>query len=47
MSPRDRPCDASNKRTALIWWPLAPALAGVYFALAYRMAVVPARDRRA
>ena len=30
-------------RTALIWWPLALALAGVYFALAYRMVIQPAR----
>ena len=30
-------------RTALIWWPLALALAGAYFALAYRMVILPAR----
>jgi cytochrome d ubiquinol oxidase subunit II len=31
-------------RTALIWWPLALALACAYFALAYRMVLQPARS---
>jgi hypothetical protein len=33
--------------TALIWLPPALALTCVYFALAYRMVIRPARDQRA
>jgi hypothetical protein len=33
-------------RTALIWWPLALALACVYFAFVYRMVILPARRQR-
>ena len=33
--------------TALIWWPAALALTCVYFAVAYRLVIRPARGRRA